>query len=48
MIDHVFIMWIVGGAFLGWIGMKSYRKYKSGHKDIVSTKPDKSVDNVSE
>ena len=34
-IDSLFVMWAIGGAFLGWCGMKAYRKY-SERKDIVS------------
>ena len=29
-------MWAIGGAFLGWAGMKSYRKFRSRGKDVVS------------
>lgn len=26
-IDALFVMYAIGGAFLGWFGMKSYREY---------------------
>ncbi len=41
-------MWAIGGAFLGWAGMKAYKKYRSGKKNIVASKPDESIDSVSE
>ena len=46
-IDSLFVMWAIGGAFLGWAGMKSFKKYKSGHKNIVASKPDEGIDSVS-
>lgn len=40
-IDSLFVMWAIGGAFLGWAGMKSYRKFRSGSKEnVTETKPD--------
>ena len=40
-IDSLFVMWAIGGAFLGWAGMKSYKRYKSGRKEnVTESKPD--------
>ena len=45
-IDSLFVMWAIGGAFLGWAGMRAYKKYRSG-KNVVTKKPDDSIDNIS-
>jgi threonine/homoserine/homoserine lactone efflux protein len=45
-IDSLFVMWAIGGAFLGWAGMKSYKKWKSG-KNVVSKESDDSIDTIS-
>lgn len=36
-IDSFFVMWVIGGAVLGWIGGKAYKKY-SAKKNIVESK----------
>ena len=45
-VDSLFVMWAIGGAFLGWAGMKAYRKYRSAKKDIVAEKPDGTIDSI--
>ena len=46
-IDSVFVMWAIGGAFLGWCGMKAYRRY-SGKKDVPKTNPNSTPDTVNQ
>ena len=38
-VDSLFVMWAIGGAFLGWAGMKAYKKYSSKN-NIADTKTD--------
>jgi len=45
-IDSLFVMWAIGGGFLGWVGMKSYKRYQSGKNRIESEKPDSTPDNI--
>jgi len=46
-IDSLFVMWAIGGGFLGWVGMKSYKRYQSGKKDVETSKPDEGIDSIS-
>jgi hypothetical protein len=46
-IDSLFVMWAIGGAFLGWAGMKSYKRYKSGKDQIKPKESDDSVNSIS-
>jgi len=39
-------MWAIGGGFLGWAGMKAWKNYRSGKKNIVASKPDDSIDAI--
>ncbi len=45
-IDSLFVMWAIGGAFLGWAGMKSWKKYRSGKPDIIVKTTDENIDSV--
>lgn len=38
-LDVIALMYIVGGGFLGWFGMKAYRKYSESKKKIIQCKP---------
>lgn len=42
-LDVVALMYIVGGGFLGWFGMKAFRSY---NKNIVAKKTDESIDSI--
>ncbi len=45
-IDSLFVMWAIGGAFLGWAGMKSYKKYKSAKNNVTKTETNNPPDTV--
>lgn len=32
-IDALFVMYAIGGAMLGWLGMRSWKKYNNRGKD---------------
>ena len=36
LVDSVFIMWAIGGAMLGWFGIKSWKKYKIRNQNTNS------------
>ncbi len=45
-IDSLFVMWAIGGAFLGWAGMKSYKKWKSAKNNVTNSQTNNPPDTV--
>jgi hypothetical protein len=47
-LDVVALMWILGGSCLGILGVRGYRKYLSGKKNIVTEESNDSIDPISD
>jgi len=47
-LDVIALMYIVGGSFLGWFGMKAYRKYSEPKQKIIQCKPHEKPESVSD
>lgn len=37
-IDSLFVMWAIGGGFLGWAGMKAFRKWRYNKSKTIMEK----------